>query len=206
MLTLKLAGRLGKEFGREYKLDVTSTAEAIRALCYQLKGFEDAFKQGEYRIIRVSGNGARDLSIDDLHLGVGRAREVRIVPVARGAKRGGLGKILLGVLIIGAAFMGAGFAVSGLANPVTIGGTAMGSMTYGYLATIGGMMLLNGVSSMLSPQQSSSDADKNKSYTMDATGNRIEQGSPVPIIFGEVFTGSVVVSVGISIEELPIGA
>ncbi|MFW2044483.1 tail assembly protein, partial [Acinetobacter sp. ULE_I053] len=38
--TIKLYGVLGKKFGKEFKLAVESTREAVRALSVQVPGFE----------------------------------------------------------------------------------------------------------------------------------------------------------------------
>ncbi len=38
--TIKLYGILGQKFGREFKLDVANTREAMRALSVQIAGFE----------------------------------------------------------------------------------------------------------------------------------------------------------------------
>ncbi len=38
--TIKLYGVLGQKFGREFKLDVANTREAMRALSVQIAGFE----------------------------------------------------------------------------------------------------------------------------------------------------------------------
>lgn len=197
MVKLKLTGRLGKAFGKEVSLEVSTIPEAIRALCLQIDGFESTLKEGAYKVTRSGPNGTFEVGPEDLNLLLGHTHTVTIKPVARGNKRGGLGKILLGVLLIGAAFFFA--PIAGLS--ATIGGT---SMTYGYLANIGAMMVLNGVAQMLAPQPKSENAEEDASHILDATGNRLEQGGGVPLIYGEVYTGSVVVSTGMTVEEFPI--
>ena len=46
------------------------------------------------------------------------------------------------------------------------------------------------------------DNDPRKSYSFSGIQNVSRQGVPVPIIYGEVFTGSIVVSAGINTEEV----
>ena len=202
MITLRLTGRLGKEFGREFQLEVSTTAEAVRALCYQLPGFEESLKKGTYRVKRVSAVATYSLGVDELHAGIGRAREIVLTPVVHGGKKQGLGKIILGVVLIGAAFFTGGMTLAGLSSTTPIF-SGIAGLTPGYLSSMGALMLLNGVSAMLTPNQTAVE-EKRESFSIEATGNRIEQGSPVPLIYGEAYTGSVVVSVGITVDEIPL--
>ncbi len=60
--TIKLYGILGQKFGREFKLDVANTREAIRALSVQIAGFEHfmmhAHEQGLAFAIFLKGKGS----------------------------------------------------------------------------------------------------------------------------------------------------
>jgi predicted phage tail protein len=204
MKTLKLTGRLGKKFGSEFQLDVHDPAEGIRALCYLLPGFEDELKKGYYRISRLPTAGGQSIDLDEqaLTMSFGRCPGMVIRPVVAGRKKGGIGKILLGIAIVGVAFFTAGVGTAGLsALSGSIGATGI---TYGQLAMTGAMIALNGVTQMLTPVQRSSNADQQESYMIDATGNLVEQGNPVPAVFGEVFTGSVVISTSIITEDMPV--
>ena len=40
IVLVRLYGKLGKHFGREHRLSVSSVREAIRALCIMIPGFE----------------------------------------------------------------------------------------------------------------------------------------------------------------------
>lgn len=210
MKTLKLTGLLAKKFGKEFHLDVESPAEAIRALCYQVPGFEDALKQGSYRVKRlVTKTSGFDIGLDAVHLNFGKSPGFVLSPVVAGSKKQGLGKIIMGIALVGAAFFFAPAAIAATATTAASGGLAatIGAtgVTYGYLATTGAMMMLNGISRMLTPSVGSgSPADQQQSFMLDATGNLTEQGNPVPIVIGEVFTGSVVISTGITTEEVAI--
>jgi predicted phage tail protein len=198
MIEIRMTGRLAKDFMPRVKMEVTSIPEAIRGLCVQLPGFEHALKEGHYRVTRVSAGGVKtDVDEGSLHLSLGRTRVVYIRPVVKGNKRGGLGKIIAGVVLLGAAFL---IGPAAFTSSFT-GGAAM-TGTQGYLASMGGMMVLNGVSAMLSPQPK--ERKEQNSHVMDASGNRTEQGGGVPIIYGEVFCGSTVISSGMSVEEYPI--
>lgn len=60
--TIKLYGILGQKFGREFKLDVANTREAMRALSVQIAGFEHfmthAHEQGLAFAIFLKGKGS----------------------------------------------------------------------------------------------------------------------------------------------------
>lgn len=200
MKTIILTGRLGKTFGPEFSLDIASPAEAVRALCYQIPGFEEELTKGSYRVSRITEKGDQSIDAELLHFEFGRTIGVKIEPVVHGAKNGGLGKIILGVALVGAAFFFSGGALSGAAFSV------FGqSVTYGQIALVGGLMALSGVSSMLAPKVST-DKDKNEdektSFLISSPQNMIEEGHPVPLVYGfNVFVGSVMVSAGISTED-----
>lgn len=203
MKKIKLTGRLGREFGHEFDLDVRDPAEAIRALCYQIPGFEDSLKQGEYRVTRVYSDGQEIPSSDkDVFLAFGSAAGYRIDPVVGGNRRG-LGKLVLGIVLIGAAFFTAGASLTStaaLAETATIGGVSLG-VTYGNIAFYGALMALQGAAALLTPTPDNSDRTR-ESFLLDYTGNIGRQGTAIPIIFGETFIGSVVVSVGITAEDI----
>lgn len=173
-------------------------SECIRAFCYLYNGFEEEIKKGQYKVIVTRNNRKSDIGPEELSLNLGRANHITIKPVFRGRKRGGLGKIVLGVLLVGFAWW-----MAPTMGTALFGGALGANVTYGTLAMVGGMMALNGVSAMLTPKQkATSPEDQKASFILDATGNLVEQGNPVPIVFGEVYTGSVVVSTGMSVEEL----
>lgn len=62
--TIKLYGVLGQKFGREFKLDVLNTREAMRALAVQVEGFEQfmlkAHEQGlQFAVFLKSKNSSK---------------------------------------------------------------------------------------------------------------------------------------------------
>lgn len=52
--TVRLYGWLGRAFGREHRLAVASPAEAVRALCALLPGFEKALADSGERGVRFA--------------------------------------------------------------------------------------------------------------------------------------------------------
>ncbi|AHJ10719.1 putative tail protein [Rhizobium phage vB_RglS_P106B] len=190
---------MAKRFGREFKFDVVSPAEAVRFLCYQLEGFEAELRKGAYRVYRIYANGEkRNIDEDLLTFQFGKAIGVRIEPVIEGRKRGGIGKIILGIVLIGAAFFFSGGALGATAF------TAFGNgVTYGQIALVGGLMALSGAAQMLAPKVSTNTDQKEEkgSFLISAPENKIEQGHPVPLVYGLTHVGTVMASAGISVEE-----
>ena len=98
--TIRLYGRLGTEFGRLHRLAVSSTSEAIRALCVLLPGFENRLLDSESKGVRYACFiGRRNLSEDELARPAGN-EDIRIAPMPTGAKRGGLMQVVVGLSLI----------------------------------------------------------------------------------------------------------
>jgi predicted phage tail protein len=209
MRTIILHGALGAQFGPSFDLDVKSPVEAIRALIVQVKGFRQALREGHYRVLRLT----EPLELEELKLRLGRAKEIHIVPVIAGSMSG-LGKILTGVAIIGlaiAAPYALGMAAGGLSG--ALGASAIGVAgigTFGQIAGLGAAIALGGVAQMLSPAPTmaggSAAVDRRASFLFGSADNVTAQGVPVPLVFGEFVTGSVVISVGLSTEEIAAGS
>lgn len=198
MKTIILTGRLGKKFGRHFSLDVATPAEAIRAFCVMIEGFEAELRKGAYRILRVMSDGSLiSHSERDLQLEFGSATTLRIEPTVKGSKSG-LFNIVLGVILVGAAFAFTGGVLSATVFSA-FGATVTGSQ----LALIGGLMALSGAASMISPQMQANPSSTNEpaSFMINTPTNWAEQGHPVPLVYGNPFCGSIVVSNGITTED-----
>lgn len=214
--TIRLYGPLGAKFGRVHRLAVESCAEAVRALCVLLPGFEkDMLSSNERGVGYVCFLGKRNLDLDSLHTHAGD-RDIRIAPVVQGAKRGGLGQIIVGALIVvaavytggaaagaaGAGGAAAGGAAAGAAGAGTFMGLAGG---YAFAAQLGVSMMLGGAVQLLSPQQKGLSArdgpDNGSSYNYNGPVNTTAQGNPVPLLYGELYVGSATISAGVFAED-----
>ena len=69
MRTIRLYGALGEQFGRVWRLDVKSPAEAVRALCSQLPGFRQYLQKNSAPGYRVMGD-KQDRDRSTLELGM----------------------------------------------------------------------------------------------------------------------------------------
>lgn len=205
MLKVRLYGRLAA-FGDEFRFDVETPHEAVRALMCVLPGFRQTLSEGSY-MLTLGGDdieAGRPLDLDSVTFGLGWGGVLHIEPEAVGAKRGGIGKIILGVALVAVAFiaMPAGAGLGATAFSV-----AGASVSFGQIALFGVMMALQGVSGMLAgePEQASFEQrerpDQRPSFLFNGPVNTSEQGGPVPLVYGRMLTGSVVASSGITSEN-----
>ncbi len=189
--TVKLYGPMRRRFGRQFELAVSSTAEAIRALCVQVPGFKkylaESKRNGLTFAVFIGKRNISDKSINDP---VGND-EIRIAPIIEGSKRGGVFQTILGVVLIAVG------AVMNFYAPGS-GATVMG---------LGVSMALGGVVQMLSPQPKgigSKDSPENQpSYSMNGAVNTQAQGNPVPLAYGgPLIVGSALISGGVFAEDI----
>lgn len=181
IVNVRLYGALGTRFGRLHRLAVASTAEAVRALCVLLPGFErEMMTSKDCGVTYAVFAGKRNLVKQQLHDPLNGA-DVRIAPILQGSKAAGLFQTLLGAVI----------------TVVSIWAPA--------LAPLGISMMLGGVSQLLSPQQkglSTADSpDNGASYNYNGPINTEAQGNPVQLCYGRMIVGSGVGSVGIYAED-----
>ena len=185
--TIKLYGILAKRFGKEFRLDVESTSEAMRALCVQVKGFEHfmlhAHEHGlEFAVFQDKQN----ISESELGMSTG-AKVIKIVPRVMGA--GGTFQAILGAVMIAASFIPG---IGQVLAPALLG------------AGIG--MLIGGVAQMLMPktettQDENQDGNKaNKGFGGAVT--TVAQGNPVPVLYGQREVGGFIASAGQYPEDL----
>lgn len=191
---VRLSGRLGTRFGRRHRLAVSSAAEAIRALCVLIPGFEYELAESEVHGVRFACFvGKRNIGEADLRHPVG-ADPIRIVPVLAGAKNGGLFQTILGAALIAVSFF---IPPAGAFGVAALSSSAVGA--------IGFSLALGGIVQMLSPQQrglSARDSPENgASYNFNGAVNTSAQGNPVPLLYGRMIVGSSVISAGIYAED-----
>lgn len=201
--TVVLHGQLAKQFGRRHTLGVRTAAEAAYALCALQPGFRSVFQEGYYRVIRGTVKDGLPLSEGMLHLGLGQ--EIHFVPVARGSKNGGVGKAILGAVIVvasvaAAVASGGSSLAAELGSTASIGGVGLG-VSYGSIAFFGASILLAGISQVISPQPKNLQADPKASFGLSGNMNSVQEGTPVPVVYGRQRVGSVVASFGYSAQD-----
>ena len=208
---LKLHGELAKFVGQdEFEAVMRTSAEAIRFLVTNFPKVE-AYMSDKYYQVLV---GKEDIDKEDLHNPTGQS-DIHIVPVITGAGgRSPFGRILLGAALIGASFLfpGAGMfgtqSFGGVFAAGTGGGVATGTAFMTGLGTavsaIGAGLVLNGVSELLFPLPipDAQEDDPRISFAFNGLTNTSRAGTAHPIVYGEIVTGSVVISAGIDTNQV----
>lgn len=191
---VRLYGHLARRFGRVFRLDVRTPAEAVRALSSQLAGFRQHLidrNEPGYRVY----SGRDPVTSTRLHDPSGRAT-IRIVPVTAGAKSKAFG-IILGVGLIAASFflpitpLVAGFDISASSLALNLGIS----------------MTLSGVSGLLAGSPRSTPTSQERpdnlpSYAFNGAVNTVGQGGPVQVVYGRAVVGSQVISAGLHAEPV----
>jgi predicted phage tail protein len=172
LTTIKLYGHLGETYGAEFKLAISSPAEAVRALACQLPGFRDAIAKAAGYVFLA---GDEPVHPDHLTFQTGK-REIKIVPVMAGAT--GIEAVLIGIGV------SAGTAAT-VATAVTV---------ISVIASLTSFAL--GIAQLLSdpPKMDSRESNKLESYSFDGPRNTTTQGAPVPVGYGRLMVGGAMVS------------
>ena len=191
---VKLYGELADFVGhKELDAVINSTADAIRFLVSNFPKLEAHMADRHYKVLVDD----YDIDKNEIHNPIGQS-DISIVPVIAGAG-GGLGKALLGVALIGLAF-----AVPG-SIAFTKAGITGGALSKG-LFGIGAALTLTGVSEMLFPLPGipdfANEEDPRISFSFSGVQNTSRAGTSHPIVYGEIFTGSVVISAGIDTNQV----
>ena len=145
------------------------------------------------------------LDKEDLHNPIGKSN-IHIVPVITGAGGGAGNRILLGAVLIGASFLfpGAGlFGHYGLGKTAAVVG-GIGTKIGTAVSAIGASMVLSGVSEILFPLPTPEEQedDPRISFAFYGLTNTSRDGTSHPVVYGEIVTGSVVISAGIDTNQV----
>ena len=187
---IKLYGRLAKFIGaRVLEADVDSAAEAVRFLVANWPELERHMADQHYRV----SLGKTDLSEEELHDPAGK-QPIRIAPVVAGA--GAVGRIIAGVALVALSFV-----------IIPLGIAAAGSGIATMVGGIGASLVIGGIAQLLTPTPTislgtDSPNDPRKNYSFSGIQNTSRQGTPVPVVYGEMLVGSIVVSAGIDVDQV----
>ena len=195
---IKVYGRLARFLGeRTFEAEISSPTDAFKFLIANFPSLESHMMEQSY-CVKIG-----DYEIDETELDtpVGQ-QEIKIVPVVAGARRG-LGRFILGAVLIGAAVfaptvgLGLGQGTSAFAF-----GTSGGGALLAAAGNLGIYLALSGAAQMLTPTEELGGAsDDPASFTFNGIQNTIRAGVAIPVVYGEIFTGSLVVSGGIDTDD-----
>ena len=196
---LKLYGELADFIGhKEFEIEASNIPKAISFLINNFPQIEPYMNPKHYQV-KV---GSYAINEDEIFYPIGQ-QDIHIVPVISGAGGGGgLRNILIGAALIGGAF---------LFSPLTFANFSTTAMGFGSaagiakgVAVIGGALVLQGVSELLFPmtEPEMPEDDPRISFSFSGVQNTSRAGTAHPIVYGEVVTGSVVISAGIDTDQV----
>ena len=203
---IKLYGELAKFLGQKtFEAEVNNAAQAIRFLVVNFPKLESHMADRYYKII-VDNDWT--LTDEELHHPTGQ-NDIKIVPVVAGAGGGAGRQILIGAALIGMSFLfpGAGMFAGGSAAAKAAAAAAPTLAKIGTITSvIGASMVLNGVSTLLTPVETipEENQDPRRSFNFSGIQNTSRAGVAVPVIYGRTMVGSVVVSANIENEQVEV--
>ena len=192
---VKLYGELAEKYGKDWLLDVNSPSEAVRALSANNPSFRNFVGASQDRGVgyKVMVGKTYLEKEEEIYNPSGR-QEIKIIPVVLGAKKEGLGAIILGVALIA---MGVH---PGVMTSLTgaVGATAATAIT-GALVSTGFSLILGGIAQLLAPTPEEIKDDPN--YAFNGALNTTQQGVAVPLCYGQLMIGGAVISSGVTSED-----
>jgi len=195
---IKLYGDLAEFIGhKEFEVQVDNVARAVSFLIHNFPQLEK-YMSPKYYQVKV---GNYEIDETEIPYPVGQ-EDIHFVPVIAGAG-GGARKLLFGAALIGGAFLFPG-------SPLVFGkgfGASLAGAGFGFQAAIaiGASLALQGVSEILFPLPKLNDEeDPRLSFSFSGIQNTTRSGTSVPIVYGEIFTGSVVISSAIDNNQVVI--
>ena len=222
MTDVILYGELGKVVGQKWRLQVKTPREALRAIEANTKKlFKYLYKEENQKsMYRVVIDGEDFHHVMELTRSVKKFKTLEFIPVLTGAGSGGTMLIIGAALLLIAATIitfgalapaDAGLTVSagsflgetgvlGFSGFVT-GGSFAASVA-GLALTLGITFILSGITQLLSPQP----PPNTPNYSFGGALNTTQQGAPVPLGYGQLIIGSVVISAGVSSISIPVSS
>ena len=203
---IKVYGRLARFLGqRTFEAEINTPIDSFKFLLANFPHLERHMMEQTYQV-KI---GKTDIDEDNLLDPLGQ-QEIKIVPVAVGAIKDifkGVGKVLTGAAIIGAVALtggATGVAFSGLG--FTAGaGAGLGASLAAAAGNFGIYLALSGAAEMLTPVPKPpgvSDDPQSQNFSFSGVQNTSRAGTALPIIYGEIFAGSLVVSAGIDTVQI----
>ena len=206
---IRIYGRLRKFLGQPYfEAAVSSPAEAVRFL---LANFPEVERHMADQFYKIKMN---NLEVDLDFIGMKGQGDIQIIPVAVGSAPAValVGSVFSAGAAVASAAVGAATAIGGAA--IAAAGAISAIPVVGSIATAFATDLaIDGITSLIMPTPSvptgnvsdsfsQNDPEAAASFGFSGISNVSVAGVAVPIIYGEVFTGSVVISSGIDTVQV----
>lgn len=192
MKTLHLYGYMKDKYGGSFDLDVSTPAEAVRALSVQLPGFGEDIRQGNWHVLRGPLDDQEALDGEGVLVALGHDHEVHLLPAVEGANNGAL------MTVVGVVLFVAGFFTGG--TTWAAWGPAMMAMGAGM--AVGGIVTMTMKLPTGTDPTVGDNVDQRASFLFNGPTNTSSQGVAVPRGYGRLRVGSIVISASVQAEEL----
>ena len=200
---IKVYGRLARFLGeRSFEAEIPTPLHAFKFLLANFPHLERHMMEQNY-CVKV---GKDEIDETELFNPIGQ-QEIKIVPVATGSR--GLTRVLAGAALITFAAFSGGASLAGLGFQATVA-TGATSATLGAALTaaagnLGIYLALSGAAQMLTPVPQPpgvSEDPQSQNFSFSGVQNTSRAGTAIPVIYGEIFAGSLVVSAGIDTVQI----
>lgn len=206
MVNVRFYGSL-KQFGSEFNLDCKTPAEVVHALTSQIPKLRQFIQQGLFTV-RV---GREYLDSRYLEQGLSQKLKddatVHFTPTLKGSKRSGLRRVIAGAAIVaGALALGPlGLGVLGTTSAMMIGGLGASMLLGGVARMLTKMPTMRGVTptGAIKPESvKSKQEEKKQSTSFSNLSNMVAQGKSMPLAYGLIRTGTLVISQGVETMDV----
>lgn len=182
MAIIRFYGDL-KQFGDKFRMSTETASEALNGLYCQINGLKRHIMNGHFRV-RIHGEDMSEKNLQfGLHSKIPENAVIHVIPKIAGAKNTGALSFIAGLVMV---------VVGAYTNQYWLVGMGMG-------------MMMGGAAEMLAktPKTEKRDANgEHRNTYFSNLDNSIAQGAVVPVIYGEIMTGSKTLSRGLeTIDE-----
>jgi predicted phage tail protein len=190
-------GALAKKYGQgPHVFDVDTMAMLFSGFSSRFDGFKQEFIKDDWAILRgdPEKKAAEQIHTDEFGMTLGKMPELHFIPKTEGSYEEAIAYI--------AEYLAAYFAEGALSYTlIYYGAIVVLNLALAYA--------VSALSAALSPSpKTGNDGTGTKadhqSFLFSGPQNVVEQGGPVPLVYGEFRTGSTIVSIGIAPEEIPV--
>ena len=203
MVNVRFYGSL-KQFGSEFNLDCKTPAEVVHALTSQIPKLRQFIQQGLFTV-RVGRE-----YLDNRYLEQGLSQKlkddttVHFTPTLKGSKRGGVFGVIAGAAIVaGALALGPlGLGVLGSTSAMLVGGLGASMLLGGVAQMLTKMPTMRGVTPTGAVKPEKSKEEKQQSTSFSNLSNMVAQGKSMPLAYGLIRTGTLVISQGVETMDV----
>ncbi len=194
---LKLYGELAEFVGhKEFEIEAIDLTRVTSFLINNFEGIEEYMNHRYYQV--KVGNYTIDKS--ELLDPIGE-QDIHIVPVIAGSS--GVGRTILGAVFIGVAIATGGASLTfGAGGFSAVAGSSIGMSVLA--GNIGLYLTLSGIAGMLTPTPEAPTESPSAAFAFGSIQNTSRAGLPVPIVYGEIVVGSLVISAGLDVEAVKV--